>query len=699
MAKSAQEIVDLLVGFNASAPGSMDDILKDALQTLEMLWSSDQQAEVKDIAEKIADAARTDKWRIPIGETGVLDFLLDKVPDQGTGDSVVQTLRVIGNACVDCDENRDRVVASKKLLYLVSLLKEDNLIKFVVPAVFNVCVSCIPAQNQAYEAGFSTNIIDIIDSPRLEPVRGILGLMLKGLELLEASKNTTHSIRELPGAAVRLLNFITARESTLSLEEFTDCCTSLLAFLSYDEVQEALIREDKLHLLLNLLRCHLSRPVPPSDYYDEYFDAELIDEIRDQRSANYNTFAEIIANIALRPDAFTKYGPRTIVFDTLVNKWLRDFSQPQLQIVACLFIGNLACSDDHSVALAKEQPVLNGLADLVVQGVSLLGVSPTPSPGNIRPTSEPLQAVYQALSCLKNLSIPADNKRYVAATERLLESFLPKYWTAAALNQGVLPVALSLTRCLLTKCPENVEKIISPREDGKTIFQVFMEIWDVIEGRRAEWASDVVIAKNDVYRTVCAVFNVLFEPEDQDTKGNAYSFDVRVRFLQDHPKAAPFLGWMLEECKNDIMRAEVLFALHNMCKAAIKRPSALEHPAVRRTIATATLRALSSSPMTLVALADCIFGEGEGARLVESLARDEPIGHVPSNPDPEEVLLSDEDASLRLKRSSRELQIVISAWIVARIIVDRFPLLVDNIPQRDIFEGLVRLGGPKVRQC
>lgn len=41
-------------------------------------------------------------WRVPIGESGVLDFFLEKVQDQGLGDPVVQTLRVIGNSCVDC---------------------------------------------------------------------------------------------------------------------------------------------------------------------------------------------------------------------------------------------------------------------------------------------------------------------------------------------------------------------------------------------------------------------------------------------------------------------------------------------------------------------------------------------------------------------------------------------------------------------
>lgn len=178
MAKSAQEIVDLLVGFkNSSTTGSRDDVLKDALQTLETLWSSNQQADFEEIAQKIADAGRDgefrppfpysphqsfgfwrseqleescfvhiivtqrlsvgeidanlhfyvhlDKWRIPIGESGVLDFFLDKVQDQGSSNPVVQTLRVIGNACVDCGKSHLILTICPTLYRVLSLTDGD----------------------------------------------------------------------------------------------------------------------------------------------------------------------------------------------------------------------------------------------------------------------------------------------------------------------------------------------------------------------------------------------------------------------------------------------------------------------------------------------------------------------------------------------------------------------------------------------
>lgn len=46
--------------------------------------------------------AKTAAWRVPIGESGVLEFFLGLA--QSSGCHVVQMLRVIGNACVDCSK-------------------------------------------------------------------------------------------------------------------------------------------------------------------------------------------------------------------------------------------------------------------------------------------------------------------------------------------------------------------------------------------------------------------------------------------------------------------------------------------------------------------------------------------------------------------------------------------------------------------
>lgn len=380
----------------------------------------------------------------------------------------------------------------------------------------------------------------------------------------------------------------------------------------------------------------MSLPPKPEEQADEELDEEEI-ETRDQRIASSRAFVDIIGKISEHPEAFARCGPGTKVFDLLIDEFLPSSSQPQLQIVACLFLGNLACSDDSSIAVGSEPRVRDALVYIVSQGVSLLGISSTTQqptlPGIPRVTSEPLQVIHQAISCLKNLSIPLGNKPLLGSTGELLERVLPQYWTApSALDQGILIVVVSLTRLLVTNCSENVRKIVAFGEDGKTRLQILIELLGTVESSGRDKSSpEVVRIKTDIYRAVCAICKALVcaplpsssSPENKTEGGGIWAptLKERVKFLGDHPDVMPVLGKMLEECKNLGIRAEVLFVLAKMAGMGTG-PGEEEtdgNAADTRFIASAPLTALHSSPKNLAALAECILGEGAGAKLLASI--------------------------------------------------------------------------------
>ncbi|KAK4212458.1 armadillo-type protein [Rhypophila decipiens] len=634
MAKPAEEVVASISSFNPSTATREGGVrvLKDALETIRSLWSSNQEADVARIAEKIGDGARTAAWRIPIGESGILDFFLENLQDQASGEAVIQTLRVIGNACVDCNANRDRVVASNKIPHLVSLLKDDKLVRMVVPTLFNICIDCVPAQNQAYEAGFSKNIIDILDGPRLNPVRGLLGLMLKGLELLEASMNKIEPVFAESGAATRLLTFLSSSKRTLSLEEFTDACTVTLAYLAHGRFQQDLLRAGKVGLLLDLFSYSLSLEPKPQDQHDS--DPELDEEdieIRDQRLTNRAAFIDIIAKISEDDNAVSLCGPGTPLFDQLADDFLSS-KDHHLQIVACLFLGNLACSDGSSTAIGSDTRVREGLLSIVSNGVSLLGVSSTtvaPTlPGIPKATPEPLQALHQAISCLKNLAIPAANKPLLGS---LLDTTLPEYWTApSALDQGILIVVMSLTRLLVTNCPENAATMNSPfptttPPGGKTRLQLVIDLLHRIQQDKARSkAPEIVRITTDIYRAICATSKMLLcapPLPGSPTEEREKETERRIEFLETHPDVIPILGQMLETFKQPSLRGEVLYVLANLASSTTTQSGEEDtDSSSRTTLANAALTALESSPQNLAILADCVIGqEGEGIKLLAEL--------------------------------------------------------------------------------
>jgi len=97
------------------------------------------------------------KWRLPIGDSGVLNFFLEMLSAHTLRHTLkIHVLRLIGNACADTgtftplkrlrivltsvDENRARVVASNYLPSVIIQLKDPSLLPFAIPVLYNICI-------------------------------------------------------------------------------------------------------------------------------------------------------------------------------------------------------------------------------------------------------------------------------------------------------------------------------------------------------------------------------------------------------------------------------------------------------------------------------------------------------------------------------------------------------------------------------
>lgn len=65
------------------------------------LWTTEPDSPTLDVlAQKVGDAARIESNRIPLGESGLLEFFCSITSTHGTRASlIVQCLRIIGNTC------------------------------------------------------------------------------------------------------------------------------------------------------------------------------------------------------------------------------------------------------------------------------------------------------------------------------------------------------------------------------------------------------------------------------------------------------------------------------------------------------------------------------------------------------------------------------------------------------------------------
>jgi len=156
------------------------------------------------------------KWRIPLGESGILNFFLEALRAHTLRHTLkIHILRLIGNSCADtgkfpyqfqqlklipADENRARVVTSNYLPSIILQLKDTSLLPFAIPVLYNICVDygklsstkCNnnllifqePAQLQASNSFLTKELIELISGPALTDCKAFLGYICKTLDLM-----------------------------------------------------------------------------------------------------------------------------------------------------------------------------------------------------------------------------------------------------------------------------------------------------------------------------------------------------------------------------------------------------------------------------------------------------------------------------------------------------------------------------------
>ncbi|KAK0615611.1 hypothetical protein B0T17DRAFT_538607 [Bombardia bombarda] len=489
--------------------------MKQVLAIAQQAWDSRQEKDLALVAEKIADGARDSAWRFPIGETGILDFFLTVIPAQGLDQTLtIQTLRVIGNASADCEENRARVLESDQLrTIIIGFLNDDSLLSFVIPVIYNISVDYDPAQLQICEAGLSSKLVDIISGARLLLCQNSLNIIIRLLELL-VSQDAEPKFAN-PASPALLLSLAITKASQLDLEEFTGLCTVALAYLTYEQFQTAFLESNSFEALQDAF--HLS--------HTKFDPANSDPEVAEQLTQVWNAFETIFADISALPEFDVLYPLDHPVVKRLVA-WLgTPASFAHLQTAACLSLGNLARSDDTCLTLIDD--VSPDLFEILARAVApLLG--------------------------------------------SLLDTILPALWGAPAAQPQVQHTSISLARLLLTSCPANVRRFCA---GGATKLQALMALSAGIpaEPTRIEIARVVCAACRTLQSSSASEAEPILSEADWPSTGDDDQEDdtPRARFYTGpHADAvAKALGTLLTQQRFPTIRSEVLFVLALMSRS------------------------------------------------------------------------------------------------------------------------------------
>ncbi|EXF80771.1 GTP binding protein [Colletotrichum fioriniae PJ7] len=686
-------IANILSSASAWAdPGSVDQsrahrtaLLGDVLFTAQQQWNSGSQ-EIDLVAEKLGDGSRDASWRLPLGDSGIVNFFLSVISTENLRPALKKhSLRLLGNSCADTDENRARVVASNAITSIISFLDDDATLPFAVPVLYNILVDYEPAQIQASSSSLTLHLVNLLTSPRLANAPHLMGIIGKILALL--ATHETEANFAPPQTPTILLTL--ALTPTTDAEDFVSLTAVALAYLTHAPIQAALIATGSVPVLLATFY-HLQTQLDALRVEDE--DAAVLLKSLPQ------SFIQILADVSYADDFALHHPIGSPVLDTLYSWLATTPDNTHLQSAACLCLGNVARSDEASYALVKSHAVHLPLAALLAKATDTM-------------------LLHSALSFAKNLAIPSQNKPVLGDAGLFNPDILPRIWSLDV-NPQVQFTAVSLTRLLLVNTPTNVRRLcaplspdpLSPSHETTHLHRLL----DMVSRTDAEHT------KTEAARAAAAVCRVLHTAPippilpDWDPSEDGYVFrpenplpatavaeaegdggaQRREKFYRRHPSLNKALAFLVTQTKFSVLRSEAWFVFALMCRAkdgadvvlrTLQVPGAFEALTEAVTGRTFSGEDSSSSNGTdqkaiegppLAASSDgqaVVVGGGDNAAMVEGL------GLEPQQADPSQAA--------GMKKVDRENGLVMVSELVKRH-ADELPAV-----RRAAFEEMLKEGG------
>lgn len=412
-----------------------------------------------------------------------------------------------------------------------------------------------PAQQQASNAFLSKELIELISSPRFIDSRAFLGYTCKILDLLIAQRmsselqsictfaKTDRSAASEPelapeNTAIVLLRISADRESPTDMDDFIALVNTAVTYLQHVKFQQALIAQGALDSTLAVLVDSYTRfdshpsigtPSVASSSPDQD-DAKLLSEMR----SNLN---QVLSDVSALSE-FKEAVPVVSPFSSSLRRWLSS-PQIQLQVCACIMLGNLARSDDACEEFVHTSQVHKPLITVLAN-------------------ANDSQILHAALGFLKNLALPMKNKE--ALGNAGIFEVLPRLWLLDTLQQ-IQFSSISLARQLIVGTFENVRRVcqrLSDDKDSPAHMRSNLSLLIALFDR-----TDVEPIKMEISRlitAVCRVFNTYNgrTPEEMER--------IRKTFFLMHPDVGRPLGFMVSQTKWPVVRSEGWFVFALMAR-------------------------------------------------------------------------------------------------------------------------------------
>ncbi|KAL4915168.1 armadillo-type protein [Aspergillus aurantiobrunneus] len=508
--------------------GNATAALEDVPSNLLKLWHCQSQ-HLLSATEALANGSRNLSLRLGYGQSGILGFMLRLIASREVIESslIHHCLRLIGNSCADTDENRATVVKENYTFAILRHLLRPELIHVVIPVIYNLCIDFEPAQSQLAANKIVYILLKLLKDDAFQESNGLLDYVY---ELIELAAEQEQGIESSPEGTILLL-VATAldREDGITPSQFFCLTNCIVAYLNHSRFQDTCISRRMVPDILSVLKQSLSfNSASSSD------DAQAL--VQSQLKIN-----QALAELSASP-LFAELYPLASPLSQTLKSWL-NIPEDQLQICACIMLGNLARSDEVCVAMINELKIHEEL--IAILNSNARGV-----------------VLHSALGFLKNLAVSSKNRLSIG--EAGIMSAIARLWGYDSVPQVQL-AAISITRQLVISSVENIHRLLEPaithpgegesgndNDDKQSYLTLLLALFQ---------KTDSIPIKTEIGRITASLCRTLIPKFKANEKDDSSADSLLDCLFTCHKGIALPLGTMVMQTQWPVVRSEGWFAL------------------------------------------------------------------------------------------------------------------------------------------
>lgn len=306
-----------------------------------------------------------------------------------------------------------------------------------------------------------------------------------------------------------------------TFEQYASLVNCLSTYLEKERFQNACVSNNMVEMLLSVLQRSISIEIDNSSKEDVQALAQ----------------ARIKANQALSDVSASPLFAENYPLGSNLSKTLKSWimvEEEQLQVCACVMLGNLARSDEVCKAMVQELKIHE----------ELIAVLNSDARGSV---------LHSALGFLKNLAIAGDNR--VSLAEAGIIPAVSHLWAFDSVPQVQFSAA-TIARQVIISSPENIARLLSPLSDDpdspanrRTYLSLLLVLFE---------KSDSAPIKTEIGRSIASICRTLTPKAREGDKQASVLLDT---LYELHTGVARPLGAMITQTQWPVVRSEGWFAL------------------------------------------------------------------------------------------------------------------------------------------